>query len=122
MTDCYVECNGFDEGPALSLATGADTARIKSSTFVSTATVTTDQPESAIKVLNAISDLELDGLVLSGGAAGFSNFYAFDGSAAAITRLKCENLSLLLGADFRLHASTTMWAQPSAGSSGKVVW
>lgn len=123
MRGCYVECNGFDEGPALSMATGADRALIENSTFISTATSLTDQPESAIKTLNALADIELRGLVLSGGACGFSNYYAFDGSAAAITRLKCESLSLLLGADFRLHASTTGWVSaPTCTGGSRLVW
>jgi hypothetical protein len=106
MDGCYVECSGNDTAAALTLASGADRARLRNTTFISTATLTSAQPESAVKVTAAIADLELDGLVLSAGTVGFSNYFAFDGSAAAITRIRGNGISLLLGADMKLNTST----------------
>ncbi len=119
MVGCYVECSGTDEGDTLSLDAGADRARIANTTFISTATSAADLPKSAIVNSAAIADLELDGLVVSGGTVGFSSQFAVDLSAAAVTRVKGQSISLLLGADMKLHASSTGWinTQNSSGAA-----
>lgn len=123
MDGCYVECGANDTATALTLASGADRCRLRNTTFISTATLTTAQPESAIKTSAAVADLELDGLVLSAGTVGFSNYFALDASTAAVTRLRGLNVSLLLGADVNLHASTTgrLNTQTVTGSA-RVQW
>lgn len=123
MDGCYVECGANDTAAALTLAAGADRARIRNTTFISTATLTSAQPESAIKVAAAISDLELEGLTLSAGTVGFSNYFALDASAAAVTRIRARGVSLLLGADMKLHASSTgrVNVQTTTGGS-RVEW
>ena len=123
MDGCYIECSGNDTAAALSLASGADRARIRNTTFISTATSSAAQPESAIKVTAAIADLELDGLVLSAGTVGFSNYFALDASAAAVTRIRANSVSLLLGADVNLNAATTgrFNVQTSTGGS-RIQW
>lgn len=123
MIGCYTECGAFDIFTALSLNAGADSARVVNSTFVSIATVVTAQPESAVKLPSAVADLELDGLVLSGGTVGFSNYRAFDASAAAITRLRAVNVSLLLGADLKLNAASTGYLNTQTVTGGsRVDW
>jgi hypothetical protein len=123
MVGCYVECAGTDEGDTLSLDSGADRARIASTTFISTATSAADLPKSAIVNSAAIADLELDGLIVSGGTVGFSSQFAVDLNAAAVTRVKGQSLSLLLGADMRLNSSSTGWVnvQTTTGA-GRVEW
>lgn len=107
MDGCYVECGALDDAAALTLASGADQARVRNTTFISTGTLTSAQPESALKTSAAIADLTLEGVVFSSGTVGWSNYFAWDSSAAAVTRLRCSDLSLLLGADVKLHASST---------------
>lgn len=123
MDGCYVECSGNDTAAALTLASGADRTRIRNTTFISTATSSAAQPESAIKVTDAVADLELDGLVLSAGTVGFSNYFALDASAAAVTRLRASGVSLLLGADVNLNTATTgrFNVQTSTGGS-RIQW
>lgn len=123
MVSCYVECAGTDEGDTLSLDSGADRARIVNSTFISTATSSSDKPKSAIVNSAAIADLELDGLVVSDGTVGFTSQFAVDLSAAAVTRLKAQSVSLLLGADMKLHASSTGWLNVQTSTGGaRATW
>lgn len=123
MTGCYVEGGAYDVGPRLQLASGADRARLASTTFISTATALNAQPSKAIYVGAAITCLELDGLVISGGSYGWGDPYAFENDTAAITRLKGQSVSLLLGADMALHASTTGWLNIATATGGaQVVW
>lgn len=123
MDGCYVQCGPNDAAANLTLASGADRCRLRNTTFISTATSTAAQPESAIKTSAAIADLELDGLVLSAGTVGFSNYFALDASTAAVTRLRGLNVSLLLGADVNLHASTTGRLNVQSVSGGsRVQW
>lgn len=103
---CYFEC-GANDARAISLASSSDRTRIRNTTVISVATSSAAQPGVGIITLGALADLELDGLVLSGGTVGFSNYFALDASAGAVTRLRGINCSLLLGADAKLHASST---------------
>lgn len=123
MDGCYMELGANDDAAGLTLASGADQALIRNTTFISTATLTSAQPESALKTSAAVADLTLEGVTFSAGTVGFSNYFAWDSSAAAVTRLRALNLSLLLGADVKLHASTTgrVHVGTSTGSS-RVEW
>lgn len=123
MIGCYIECGQTDTGAAVSFGTTSGLARIVNTTIISVATSRAAQPLSAISLAAATSDLELDGLVLSGGTVGFSNYQAFDGSGFAISRLRGLSVSLLLGADVALNASTTGYLniQTSTGGS-RVRW
>src|SRR3990167_2596096 len=107
MDGCYVECGANDTAAAFTLGSGADQALLRNTTFISTATLTSAQPESALKSSAAIADLTLEGVTFSAGTVGFSNYFAWDSWAAAVTRVKALDLSLLLGADVKLHASST---------------
>lgn len=103
---CYFQC-GANDARAISLAASSDRVRITNTTVISTATSLAAQPGVGIITLGALADLELDGLVLSSGTVGFSNYFALDASAGAVTRLRGQDISLLLGADVKLHASST---------------
>lgn len=123
MIGCYMECDHFDVAAGVSFGTTSQLARIVNTTIISTATSVTGQPASAISIAAATSDMELDGLVLSGGTVGFSNYNAFDGSGFAITRLKAQSVSLLLGADMKLNAATTGWVNIQTATGGsRVQW
>lgn len=123
LLSCYIACDQYDGGSAVTLAAGADSARLEDVRFVNTATSNISQPATAMLVGGAISDLWLIGVVFDAGTAGFANFYAADLSTAAITRIRGENVTLKNGADIRLHASTTGYfnAQTVTGA-GKVFW
>lgn len=119
---CYFEC-GDRDARAISLAASADRTRIRNTTVISTSTSLSQQPGVGIIALGALTDLELDGLVLSAGTVGFSNYFALDASAGAVTRLRGINCSLLLGADVKLHASSTgRFSVGTASGGSRVEW
>jgi len=125
MIGCYCEVGQFDTGSMLSLGSGANNARLVNTTFIATGASLTAQPSAAVKIAAAVSDLDLDGLVLSGGTYGFSSPYAFDNTTAsvAITRLKGTSVSLLLGADMSLYSTTTGFVNVQTTTGGsRVVW
>lgn len=118
---CYFELGSADNF-AIRFAAGANTCRIVNTTFISTATLLTAQPGTAIQLLGAVSDLEMDSVVFSSGTVGFANPYAFDVAGNAITRAKFENISLLLGADMLLTPpGTTGFVNPQLATGGSVV-
>lgn len=123
MVGCYLECAGNDLADALSLDSGADRAAIMNTTFISTATSVASRPVSALSNSAVLADVRLDGLTVSGGAVGFSGAYAVDFSAAAISRLKAQSVSLLLGADMKLNALTTGWVNVDISTgSARLEW
>jgi len=121
MVGCYVECGEFDTGQALNFAIGSDYPEIRNCTFINVSA--TDQPESAIKSSAGLNGFRMFSTTVDGGAEGFSNFYAVDLSAAAVTRAEIEGLSLLNGADMKLHASSTGWVHVELATGGsRVDW
>jgi hypothetical protein len=122
VRDCYFECGASDTGPSFETITGASQVIARGTSFVSTATVLTSQPHSAIKVTNAITDLELENVSLDGGTVGWSNQHAFNG-AAAITRLRGLNVDLLNNSDCTLATGTSGYLTIRyATGSARVVW
>lgn len=120
LVSCDFDAAEYDTGACLELVTGAGKVKLKDCTFTSTATTT--QPESAVKVTNAVTDFELEGVQLDGGTVGWSNPYAFNG-AAAVTRLRVYDLDLLNDADVTLATGTTGYIHVrSRTGSGRVVW
>ena len=122
---CYFACARYDDATAVLLNSGATYASFESCTFISTETThdLSTQPESAIKSGAAIADLSIADCVFSSGVSGFANFYAVDLSAGACTRVRMTGLSLLLGADIKLHASSTGYVNVQTTTGGaKVVW
>ncbi len=95
---CYFECGANDTVEALRFASGAGQCSIRDTTFISTATSVAAQPESAVAVTAAMSDLTLDNVVFDGGTTGWSNPFTFD-AQAAITRLMATNVDLLRDSD-----------------------
>lgn len=106
MIGCYVEADGNDDATCLSFGTGAQGARLEATTFISTSTDATAQPESAIKTAVETNDLELVNLTLDGGTVGWSNFNAFDASSNDVNRLRAVTVNLLNGADMNLGSSS----------------
>lgn len=102
---CKFDCGANDTGPAVKMITGADTMRIRSTEFESTATSATAQPSIALDVTNAVSDLDMDTVTFTGGSYGWSD-YAFKGSAA-ITRICGVDGVFAGGADWLFATGTT---------------
>lgn len=119
---CYFRC-GSHTGAAPVTMNSSDRLRLENCTFISTATDVSLQPFAAVLGTTALADIVVDGLVLSDGTVGFSNLYSWDTGGFAITRLRATNISLLLGADMKLHASSTGLVNvATATGGGKVVW
>jgi len=122
ILDCYFEAGTLDDGAQIEFITGAGQDRILDTTVISTATAPSDQPESAIKVTNAITDLWINNLTINGGSSGWANPYAFNG-AAAVTVFRALQVSLLNDSDVTLATGTTGWIQVGTTSgSARVVW
>jgi hypothetical protein len=118
----YVEQSGNDQMPAgISLFTGASGARLINCTIVSTATLLATRPPVGLQITAALTDIRLDGLTLSDGTVGFSTSALDSGT---ITRLRIENLSLLLGADFVTNAATTGYrgGVTTITGGGRIQW
>ncbi len=123
MNGCYFECGANDQNAGLTLAAGADAARVSNTTFISTAVATTAQPESGMKTTAALTSLELENVVFNGGQFGFANYRAFDASFAAITGLRATGISQLLGADVKIHAATSgYWNTQLAQGGSRLDW
>lgn len=118
VEDCYFDCDQYDDAQALGVVGALANVVVRGCTFVSTATSTAAQPFNALDTSGACTDFVLEDCVFDAGAAGFSNYWALDLSAAAITRLRGEGLSFLRGADYRIHASTTGKFNPQVTSGG----
>ncbi len=122
VRSCYFESAAIDTGPAFETVTGASQVLVRDTSFVSTATLVTAQPHSAIKVTNAITDLEMETVTLDGGTTGWSNQYAFNG-AAAITRLRALNVDQLGDSDVTLATGTSGYFVPRYKTgSARCVW
>ena len=122
MIGCYCQLGQYDF-VALELASGADRSRLINTTMISTATSLTAQPVSALYTSAALTDWDIDGLVLSAGSHGFSSAYACNAMAGAVTRLRVQSMSLLLSANAAFHGSSTghVNVQTTTGNS-HVVW
>jgi len=121
---CYFECSTNDTGPACVVLSAADYSEITGCTFVSTATSTSAQPESAIKATGGgTTGLVIRDTTISDGTVGFSNNYGLDLTVAAMTRLKLERVAFSLGASGKVHASSTGYAAGCTTSGGgSLVW
>jgi len=121
MVGCTVDSGHNDTGPALNLAVGASVIELRDCVFTSVSD--TSQPESAIKSAALLDGLRIYSCTLDGGLKGYSNYHAANFSAAAITRMEAEGLSLLRGADMKLHAASTGWVHVEKATGGaRVDW
>lgn len=121
MVGCYLESGAYDTGPALLLASGADQAEIRNCEF--RAYSLTTGPESALKSSAALTQLRMYSTTFSASNTSWSNYYAVDLSAGAVTRAEFENLALLYGSDMKLHASSTGWVHVELATGGsRVDW
>jgi len=82
IKDCYFECGASDTNRALRIHTGANSARVESCSFVTTAS----RPAMGLEISAAVTDPVIVGCTFDGGSYGWSD-YAFKVSAAA-TRVR----------------------------------
>ena len=130
IEECYFAMDEHSDGPAILAAGGAANWRIRNCTFVVTETTANSSPDSAIRLSSTMTGLNIEGCIFDAGSVGFETQggtpnkpWAFDGSAGAITDLRVTGLSLLRGAEFKVHASSTGWINPATTTgSGKVIW
>lgn len=119
---CYFACGSQDGATTVQLSTGASSFLLHSSTFVSTTALGTSRPGAGFLVANALSDIDIFNCVFDSGAHGFAGIAlsapALDLSAAAITRLRIEALSILRGADYSINASTTGYVNVQTATGG----
>jgi len=119
---CYFEQGATDTGAGLNVT--GNRCRIESTTFISVATSTAAQPNCAIRGIGPlITAMVLKDVVVSAGTVGYSTYAAIDFAGIAVTRLRVEGLSLLLGADADFGIGTTgrVNVQLSTGGS-RVIW
>jgi hypothetical protein len=109
MSSCYFECGQHDDGAALLLESSAGTALIENTTFISTATLNSARPHSAIQTSGTIYSVIMNGVIVDGGTVGFAEQYPVDLDDNAATDVFAISCSLLRGAD--------MQASPTAGTS-----
>lgn len=122
LIGCRFESSAFDLFAGLRLATGADSWLVQNCTFISTALTTATRPTIGLQVASAINDLILRGTAFSDGTVGYSSA-AMDASAAAVTRLRLDGISALLGADILINAASTgRMAGFTATGGGRILW
>ena len=113
---CYFECGNNDQAAGLEITGNAVT--VKDSTFISTGTSVASRPLSGLFVSGTCSDLYILNCVFSDGTRGFSAVAC--NVANTVTRLKVENLSLLLGAN-ATFAGSTGFVIPSLATGASTV-
>ena len=121
MRGCYLECDGNSGDSALKLA--GTVVEIRNTTIISTATALTAQPLAAVLVTGALGSLITDGFVVDGGTVGWSRYHGIDISAATITMMYLEGLSLLRGTDLKaLEASGGYINAATVSGGARIDW
>ena len=124
MKDCYFECGQYNDNYALELFTDADYASVDGTRFVSTATVLTAQPYTAMGITSSalLEQISMVGSSFDGGTVGFSSGYGLLATSQT-EPLILENLSLLRGADVGLGQSVICHtAGITSDSSAAIRW
>jgi hypothetical protein len=118
---CYIECNDNDGEESLQMVTGAGEITVRDTYFVSTSTDPAAAPNSALGVLNDMSGLHLENLVIDGGESGWDEPYAiiFTGF---VTRMDAVDIDLLNDSDAFVTGATGWWTTRNASGSARVVW
>lgn len=121
MEGCYLEAEGASVS-MLELTAGATGAVLLNNTFT-IAAVSLGAPASNLKSSGAVADLTMRGNIFSSAGSHYTSGYAMDFTTGAHTRLMIDSLSLLLGADVFINASSTGYLKfGTLTGSSKVVW
>lgn len=129
---CYFDFDRYSQNDGIKMASGADYWRFENCFFRNVDVVQTappDRPRPAIATsgATAIACLVMCGCVFDGGIDGFDdgsqNPYSFDASVNDIQPIRVLKMSLLRGADFKLHSDSTGYVNPPVATGhAKVEW
>ncbi len=128
---CHFDFDEFSGDDGIILITGSDYWNFENCVFTNvddtTPVVARPQPAIRIEGVGALKRLNMCGCTFDGGIHGFDdgsqNPYAFDGSIQVINQIRVLRMSLLRGADFKLHASSTGHVEVTqATGHAKVEW
>jgi hypothetical protein len=120
LDGCWFDCSETFPTTAMRLAVGADGASLRDTTFISRAAMAEFARLTGLASNAPIQGLHLQGVVFSDGTAGFTSGYACDFSLGAITDLRVDSVSLLLGASMRVNAATTGYIIPTVTGGGVI--
>ena len=101
VRSCYFENGAQDTNRAVRIHTGANSCRVRDTSFV----VTGSRPAIGLEVSAAVTDFETENVTFDGGAYGWTD-YAYKVSAAA-TRTRDIGLTLLNRSDMTKVTATT---------------
>lgn len=119
---CYLVLGSLDSVAAVVVS--SNSFRSERNTYISSVPpAVTTLPPMAIQTIGALTGASLLGDTYSAGVSGFGSGYAVDLSNAALTSVRVESASLLLGADIKMHASSTGYVNVgTATGGGRVRW
>ncbi|OGO01895.1 MAG: hypothetical protein A2Y72_00785 [Chloroflexi bacterium RBG_13_53_26] len=124
INGCYFEGGAYDADWQLEIV-NSEVVLIKNTTFISTATSVATQPKGAIgtEIGTAIAVCLMDGVTVSGGTYGWSNYHAIELVNQPPTYVAIENCSLLLGSDVKIHSIALGYVSFSTQTGGcRIDW
>lgn len=120
---------GMDQDAGVELEATTNDCRFENCVWraVSTTSPVVARPLQGVRVAATLARLVLEDCTFDGGLHGFDdgsgNPYAFDSAAFVITPLRVLRMSLLNGADFKVHEDTPGYNNPQASTGhAKVEW
>ncbi len=128
---CHFDFDEFSQDDGIIMQTGADYWNYENCVFTNVdatdPVVARPQPAIRIEGATALKRLVMCGCTFDGGIHGFDdgsqNPYAFDGSIQEINQVRILRMSLLRGADFKLHVDSTGRVEVAlATGHAKVEW
>lgn len=128
---CYFDFDEYSQAEGIRMGPGADGWSYQNCVFtnVDDTEPVVARPRPAIAILGpgALRQLDMCGCTFDGGIHGFDdgsqNPFAFDGSIEVINQVRVLRMSLLRGADFKLHADSTGRVEVAlATGHAKVEW
>lgn len=128
---CHFDFDEFSGDDGIKMSTGADYWTYENCVFTNVddtdPVVARPQPAIRIEGAGALKRLVMCGCTFDGGLHGFDdgsqNPYAFDGSIQVVNQVRILRMSLLRGADFKLHEDSTGYVEVTqATGHAKVEW
>lgn len=128
---CHFDFDEFSGDDGIIMSTGADYWTYENCVFTNVdetdPVVARPQPAIRIEGAGALKRLIMCGCTFDGGLHGFDdgsqNPYSFDGSIQVINQFRILRMSLLRGADFKLHEDSTGHVEVAkATGHAKVEW
>lgn len=128
---CHFDFDEFSGDDGIKMSTGSDYWTYENCVFTNVddtdPVVARPQPAIRIEGAGALKRLVMCGCTFDGGLHGFDdgsqNPYAFDGSIQVVNQVRILRMSLLRGADFKLHEDSTGYVEVTqATGHAKVEW